>query len=126
MSQKPRLRVLLVDNNEEILEALQLLLDPVCNVVGLITDARTVIETVKRLTPDVVLLDISMPYVNGLEICRQIKETMPETRVIILTAYGDNATRDMAFSAGASALVMKHSVDQLVQLLESLPCAQDG
>ena len=125
MSEKPRLRVLLVDNNAEILEALELLLDPICNVVGLITDARTVIETVKRLNPDVILLDISMPYVNGLEVCRQIKESMPETRVILLTAYGDNATRDTAYSVGASALVMKHSVDQLLELLESLHCAQD-
>jgi CheY-like chemotaxis protein len=126
VTEKPRLRVLLVDNNAEILEALQLLLDPICNVVGLVTDARTVIETVKRLKPDVILLDISMPYVNGLEVCHQIKEAMPETRVIILTAYGDNATRDTAHRAGASALVMKHSVDQLLELLESLHSAQNG
>jgi CheY-like chemotaxis protein len=125
VTEKPRLRVLLVDNNAEILEALESLLDPICSVVGLITDARTVIETVKRLKPDVVLLDISMPYVNGLEVCRQIKEAMPEIRVIILTAYGDNATRDTAYGVGASALVMKHSVDQLLELLESLRCAQD-
>jgi DNA-binding NarL/FixJ family response regulator len=107
-----------VDDNAAILEALQSLLESVCDIVGLVSDARTVLEAVTRLKPDVVLLDISMPHVNGLEVCRQIRDAIPETRVIILSAFGDTATKDAAYGAGASAFVMKHSVNEVLEAVQ--------
>ena len=117
VSQTPRLRLLLVDDNADMLEAMQLLLQPVCDVVGLVSDARKALETVNRLRPDVVLLDISMPHISGLEVCRRIKAAIPEIRIVILTAFGDQATRDIAFNAGASGVEAKHSVNVILEAL---------
>jgi CheY-like chemotaxis protein len=107
-------RVLLVDDNADILETLHLLLKPSCEVVGLITDSVEVLESVMTLKPDVIVLDVSMPGINGFDICRQIKQATPETRIVFLTAFEDEGFKSVALSVGASALVAKNSVDELL------------
>ena len=114
MPQKLRPRVLLVDDNADLLETLHWLLKPSCEVVALLTDSSAVLESVMRLKPDVVVLDVSMPGVHGFDLCRQIKPITPETRIVFLTAFDDEDLRNLAFSVGAVALVTKHSVDQLL------------
>jgi len=114
MPQKLRPRVLLVDDNADLLESLDWLLKPSCEVVALLTDGSAVLESVMRLKPDVVVLDISMPDIHGFDLCRQIKRITPETRIVFLTAFDDEDVRNLAFSVGAFALVTKHSVDQLL------------
>ena len=114
MPQKLRPRVLLVDDNADLLETLHWLLEPSCEVVALLTESSAVLESVIRLKPDVVVLDVSMPDGHGFDLCRQIKRTTPETRIVFLTAFDDEDLRKLALSVGAVALVTKHSVDQLL------------
>jgi DNA-binding NarL/FixJ family response regulator len=72
------------------------------------------------LSPDVVIADLAMPEVNGLDACRQIKQAHPETKVILVTAGGDRWVVRAAFRAGASAFVLKHSAgDDLLTAIES-------
>ena len=117
MPQKLRPRVLLVDDNADLLETLHWLLKPSCEVVALLTDSSAVLESVMRLKPDVVVLDVSMPDVHGFDLCRQIKRITPETRIVFLTAFDDEDLRKLAFSVGAVALVTKHSIDQLLDAI---------
>jgi CheY-like chemotaxis protein len=114
MPQNLRPRVLLADDNADILETLHFLLKPSCEVVGLITDSVEVLKSVMTLKPDVVVLDVSMPGINGFDLCRQFKQATPETRILFLTAFEDECFRNSAFSVGASAFVAKHSVDELL------------
>ena len=114
MPEKLRPRVLLVDDNVDLLDTLHSLLKPSCEVVALLPDGRAVLESVMRLKPDVVVLDVSMPDVHGFDVCRQIKRTTPDPRIVFLTAFDDEDLRNVAFSVGAVALVAKNSVDQLL------------
>ena len=107
---QPRPRVLLADDYAGILIALKRLLAPSCDVVGCVSDGAVLLETVIRLRPDVVILDVRMPSINGLEMCRQIKETTPATKVIVFTAADDAEIRRRAFEHGASAFVTKYRV----------------
>ena len=107
---QPRPRVLLADDYAGILTALRRLLAPSCDVVGWVSDGTVLLETVVRLRPDVVILDVRMPSINGLDMCRQIRETAPATKVIVFTAADDAEIRRRAFEQGASAFVTKYRV----------------
>jgi two-component system NarL family response regulator len=110
-------RVLLADDHVGILAALRRMLQPFCEVVGSVTDGVAVLETATGLKADVVVLDIAMPGVSGLDICRQITQTAPRIKVIILTANNDADIRREALRVGASGFVLK----QL--MVEELPVA---
>jgi DNA-binding NarL/FixJ family response regulator len=72
------------------------------------------------LKPDVVVVDIHMPYVNGLSACRQIKGASPEMKIIVLTGDSEPGTRERALNAGASAFVLKHSMaDDLIPAIQN-------
>jgi len=115
-----RPRVLLADDYPGLLIAWRRLLEPACEVVGSVRDGRALLEAAETLTPDVVIADLSMPEVNGLEACRQIKDAHPETKVILVTAGGDRWVVRAAFRAGASAFVLKHSAgDDLLTAIEN-------
>jgi two-component system response regulator YesN len=78
-----------------------------CAIVGTVADGGAVIEAVQRLQPDVIVLDLHMPNANGLEVCRQITQEHPKTKVIVFTAMNDPAVQQRSFEAGASAFVSK-------------------
>ena len=107
MPQKPRPRVLLADDHAGILTALQRMLEPSCDVVGRVTDGSALLEAAGRYQPDVIVLDVTMPEIDGLEACRQIMVAAPNTRIVFLTADDDAAVRQRALSLGASAFVLK-------------------
>lgn len=110
-----RPRVLLADDYAGILTALRRLLEPSCDVVGCVEDGMTLVDATAKLKPDVVVVDLAIPRLNGLEACRRIKHDTPETKVVILTATDDAATTEMAYSLGASAFVVKYSgADELL------------
>lgn len=114
-----RPRVLLADDHAGLLAALQRLLAPSCEIVGQVTSGSAVLEAATRLSPQVVVLDIAMPGLNGIEACRQIKEAMPQTVVIMLTATIDQEVRKRAFELGASCFVAKHLiVDDLLPAIQ--------
>jgi DNA-binding NarL/FixJ family response regulator len=107
---QPRPRVLLADDYNALLVALRRLLAPSCEVVGSVGDGLAVVEAAARLRPDVVVLDLNLPMLNGLEACRRITTTLPRSKVILITAADDDALRKRAFELGACAFVLKHRV----------------
>jgi DNA-binding NarL/FixJ family response regulator len=82
--------------------------------VGIVNDGRELITTVQRAQPDVLLLDVSMPHINGLELLPQVREAAPALKVIIVTMHVDRALADLAISAGAHGFIPKEaSADEL-------------
>ena len=106
----PRPRVLLAEDYEALLVALRRLLSPSCDVVGSVADGVAVVDAAMRLRPDVVVLDLNLPTINGLEACRRIKEARPLSKVVVITATDDDAVRTRAFELGASAFVLKQRI----------------
>jgi DNA-binding NarL/FixJ family response regulator len=106
-----RTRVLLADDHPLILEGLRSLLEAECEVVGVMRDGRSLVEAASRLKPEVIVLDISLPLLNGIDAARQIKE-LPETKVIFLTMHANPGYLREALAAGASGYVLKTSVGE--------------
>lgn len=119
-----RPRVLLADDHAGVLAALQRLLEPSCDVVGQITVGTLVLDAAARLNPDVIVMDVSMPALNGLDACKQIKDAVPHARVIILTAATDDEIRKRADELGASGFVLKHRVAE--ELVPAIHQAMQG
>ena len=112
--------MLLADDYAGLLTALRRLLESSCDVVGSVGDGMAVVEAAATLRPDVVVVDLAIPRLNGLEACRRIKDTRPETQVVILTATDDAATTEEAYNVGASAFVLKYSgADQLLRAINN-------
>jgi DNA-binding NarL/FixJ family response regulator len=107
-TQRPR--VLIADDYPGIVSAIGRLLAPDCDVVGSVADGSELLEAVERLQPDVVVLDLNMPKVNGLDACLQIRQAIPHTKVIMLTATIDEGIMQKALALGASAFIAKQSV----------------
>lgn len=116
-----RLRVLIVDDHPGIVKAVSRLLRPHCDVVGSVADGRALLETALLLQPDVIVLDISLPNVDGLTACRQVTQGFPEMKVIVFTATDGPEVRRRAFVAGAYAFVGKlESIDGLLSAVRQL------
>ena len=102
-------RILLADDHRIVIEGLKKLLEPEYDVVGTVEDGRALIAAVAELQPDVVVADVSMPHLNGIEAVRQIKEKSPQIKVVMLTMHHDVQYAVRAFEAGASGFVLKAS-----------------
>lgn len=89
-------------------------------VVGEATDGATAVDLADRLDPDVVLMDVNMPSMDGIEATRELASRAPRTAVVILTMHDDRVTRDSALAAGAVAFVAKQQMDDaLVSAIRS-------
>jgi DNA-binding NarL/FixJ family response regulator len=104
---KPRL--LLADDHTILVEGLKALLAPEFDVVATARDGRTVLEAAKEYQPEIILLDISMPGLNGIEAARRLGQSNPDAKLIILTMHGDLSFVRAAFEAGACGYVLKQS-----------------
>ena len=104
-----RPRVLLADDHRLVREAFARLLEADCDVVGAVADGRALLEAAPDLRPDIVVLDIAMPLLNGLDAARQLKRLMPEVKLIFLTVSEDPDLAAEAFRAGASGYLLKNS-----------------
>ena len=104
-----RPRVLLADDHTLLLEAFSKLLAEDCDIVGTVSDGRALIEAAKTLKPDVVVADIAMPLLNGIDATRQLKQLLPATKVVVLTMNEDPDLAVEAFRAGASGYLLKRS-----------------
>jgi len=102
-------RVLLADDHTLLLGAFEKLLAPECEIVGTASDGRSLVAEAQRLKPDVVVLDIAMPLLNGLEAGRQIKQLQKDVKLVFVTMYEDSDLAAEAFRAGASAYLLKRS-----------------
>lgn len=104
-----RPRVLLADDHALLLGAFEKLLAPECDVVGMVTDGRALVTEAERLKPDVVVLDVTMPLLNGLDAGRRIKAKLPRTKLIFVTMNEDAEVAAEAFRVGASGYLLKRS-----------------
>jgi DNA-binding NarL/FixJ family response regulator len=120
---KPRL--LLADDHTILVEGLKALLAPEFDIVATAGDGRAVLEAAKAHQPDLILLDISMPGLNGIEAARRLKKSNPDAKLIILTMHGDLSFVSAAFDAGASGYVLKQSAaTELVTALHEVDSGQ--
>ena len=104
-----RPRILMADDHLMLLEAFKALLEPDFEVVGTVTDGRTLVEAFTRLNADVVLLDVAMPMLNGLDAGRQLKALRNSVKLIYLTMNPDPDLASEALRLGASGYVLKSS-----------------
>ena len=102
-------RVLMADDHSLILAGLRKLVEGECDIVGMVEDGRALVEEARKLRPDLILLDISMPLLNGLEAARQLHALVPETKLIFLTMHASPTYATEAFQAGASGYLLKRS-----------------
>ena len=106
---RKRIRVLLADDHKIVLDGLRSLLEPEFELAGTVEDGRALVSAVQDLHPDVIVVDISMPLLNGIEAVRQIKKLDKQVKVVFLTMHPDVTYAIRAFEAGASGYVLKHS-----------------
>jgi DNA-binding NarL/FixJ family response regulator len=104
-----RVRVLLADDHQMLVDALKSVLEPQCEVVGSVTDGRALLEAAEKLRPDVIVLDIAMPQLNGLDAGRKLQQKMPAVKLIYMTMNEDPYLIGEAFRAGASAFLLKQA-----------------
>jgi DNA-binding NarL/FixJ family response regulator len=106
------------------MEELVSLLGEQVDVVGTVSDGRSLVEAAVRLKPDVVITDISMPGMNGIESLRSLKASQVVTKVIFLTMYDDSELVSEALRSGASGFVLKYSAGE--QLMTAIDEALQG
>ena len=104
-----RPRVLLADDHTLLLGAFEKLLSADCEIVGQVSDGRALVAAADELKPDIVVLDISMPLLNGLEAARQIRQKARNVKFVFVTMNDDADLAAEAFRSGASAYVLKQS-----------------
>ena len=104
-----RPRILLADDHQLLREAFGKLLEPDFEVVGAVADGRALLAAAPGLKPDVVLLDVAMPLLNGLDAARQLKRALPDVKIIFLTMSEDPDVAAEAFRVGASGYLLKNS-----------------
>jgi len=111
----PRPRILLADDHAIVLEGLQRLLEPDCDVVGVARNGVEMVELCASTRPDVVVADVSMPLLNGIDALRKMRRQGDQTRVVFLTMHPDVTSATRALEAGALGYVVKHAAsDELV------------
>ncbi len=114
-------RLLIADDHKLVADACKSLLEPEFQVVGVVTDGRTLVSVAATLNPDVVILDIAMPQLNGLDAGEQIKHKMPSVKLVFLTMNMTAEVAAEAFRRGASAYVLKHSAaEELVTAIRKV------
>jgi DNA-binding NarL/FixJ family response regulator len=104
-----RPKVLIADDHSMVIDGLRSLLEPEFEVVGAVNDGRAVLPEVRKLQPDVVVIDISMPLLNGLDCTRQLHDTGCTAKILILTMHMDATLAQEALAAGASGYLLKSS-----------------
>lgn len=116
-------------------DALKSVVEPHCEVVGIVGDGRALLEAAAKLRPDIIVLDIAMPHLNGLDAARHLKSNMPKVKLIFMTMNEDPYLVGEAFRAGASAFLLKQAaalelVNAIQQVLKGCifvtPSAKEG
>ena len=115
------IKLILVEDHKILCETLMVALNQVdgIEVISHANDGRKAILLARRLNPDIMLMDVSMPELNGMEACRQVREVSPETRIIALSAYSDRRYVEGMLKAGARGYVVKDcTIDELTQAIK--------
>jgi DNA-binding NarL/FixJ family response regulator len=121
MANKAAKRLLIADDHQLLADACKSMLEPEFQVVGVVTDGRSLVSAAAKLKPDVVILDIGMPHLNGLDAGEQIKRKMPATKLVYLTMSLAPEVAAEAFRRGASGYVLKQSAaEELVSAVRTV------
>jgi DNA-binding NarL/FixJ family response regulator len=116
-----RPRILMADDHSLVLAGLRKLVEAEGDVVGTVEDGRALVEEAKRLRPDLILLDISMPLLNGLDAARQLTKLVPDSKLIFVTMHATPTYVTQAFKAGASGYLIKQSAEvELTQAIQAV------
>jgi DNA-binding NarL/FixJ family response regulator len=116
-----RASVLICDDHPLMSQGLKALLRSTFVAVGVVNDGRDVVHEIERLKPDVVLLDLSMPHRNGLELIPEIKEKAPKTKILVVTMHVDRALADLSIQSGADGFIPKEaSADELNTAIDAV------
>jgi DNA-binding NarL/FixJ family response regulator len=102
-------RIVIAEDHPEVLEALRDIVEDLGEVVGIVRDGVTLVDAAAQLDPDIVIADISMPRMNGLEVTRALRRYAPNSKVIILTVHRESIYISLAFAAGARGYLLKRS-----------------
>lgn len=117
----PKPRILLADDHALVLEGFRRILEGQYELVGSVEDGCALLGVAKTLQPDIVILDVSMPLLNGIDAAAQLKKICPQAKIIVVTMHADTEYVRSAFEAGASAYVLKRSaVDELEQAIRAV------
>jgi DNA-binding NarL/FixJ family response regulator len=119
-----RIRVLLADDHRIVAEGLKQLLEPEFDLVGWVENGRELLAAARELRPDVIVTDITMPELNGVEALEELRKDNPDVRVVFLTMHQHVAYARQAMDAGALGYVLKHSAAD--ELIMAVRAAADG
>lgn len=115
-----RLRILLCDDEAQMLSLLQSVLEPEYTVIGTAEDGQALIAAAQALRPDLVVTDIDMPRMDGIEAVQELRKTLPDCRVIFHTSRDEPEVMAAAFSAGAAGYLIKGSSQSLVSAIRTV------
>jgi len=116
-----RARVLLADDHAVVLEDLRAILAPNYEIVEAVADGRALVEAAQRLRPDLIVADITMPLLNGIDAAVQIRKSLPGMKLVFVTMHASTAYLKAAFEAGGTGYVLKSGLrDQLPEAVQSV------
>ena len=119
-----RARILLADDHTLTLEGICAVLEPHHEIVGMVMDGRALLDAALRLQPDLIILDITMPLLNGIDAAVQIKKTLPGVKLLFVTMHVNPAYLEAALNAGAIGYVLKSAARE--ELLDAIKSVLDG
>jgi DNA-binding NarL/FixJ family response regulator len=118
---KKRPRILLADDQALMLEGISALLAPHFEIVGTVADGPSLVEAAQRLLPDLIILDITMPLLNGIDAAVQIKESLPGMKLLFVTMHASSAYIEAAFEAGGTGYLLKSGLcEELMKAAQSV------
>jgi DNA-binding NarL/FixJ family response regulator len=121
----PKIRVLLADDHLVVAEGLRALLSDAFDLVGAVHDGRALLAAAETLRPDVIVTDVSMPLLNGLDAIRQIKASQPAVKIVVLTMHRETHLAVEAFRAGATGFMLKVSpAEELIAAILEVACGR--
>jgi DNA-binding NarL/FixJ family response regulator len=119
-----RARILLADDHALTLEGIRAVLEPHHEIVGMVKDGRALLDAALRLEPDLIVLDITMPLLNGIDAAVQIKKNLPGLKLLFLTMHVNPAYLEAALNAGGTGYVLKSGARE--ELLEAMNSVLNG
>jgi DNA-binding NarL/FixJ family response regulator len=117
-------RVLLADDHPLTLEGLRAFLEPHLEIAGTVSDGRTLVDAALALKPDLIILDITMPLLNGIDAAIHIRKTLPAVKLLFVTMHANPTYLEAALSAGATGYVLKSAARE--ELLDAIRSVMDG
>jgi DNA-binding NarL/FixJ family response regulator len=119
-----RARILLADDHTLTLEGIRAILEPHHEIVGMVMDGRALLDAALRLKPDLIVLDITMPLLNGIDAAVQIKKSLPGVKLLFVTMHVNPAYLEAALNAGGTGYVLKSAARE--ELLEAINSVLNG